>query len=381
MKHITIAGQGITKFGELWNKDIRQLAIEAAIGAIEDSKLNKKQIDALLVSNMNASMFSGQLHLGALIADELGINCPSSHIEGVCASGSLAINNAYLSLLSGKYKNVLVLGAEKMSDISSAQNSRGLAGASDEEWEAFYGVIFPSLYAMIAREYFRKYNVTEKDLALVSVKNHFNATKNPNAHFPRAVTVESVMESAIVADPLKLLDCSPISDGAAAIILSTEKNKYGIELVASEVAMDTLSLHDREEITQLESTVRASRKAYEEAKISPDDINIAEVHDCFSIAEVLAYEDLGFAKRGEGILQLRKGQFDLTGKLPVNTSGGLKACGHPVGATGVKQAIEVVTQLSGKAGKRQVSNNPKYGLTHNVGGSGATCVINIFKNQ
>ncbi len=377
MKEIYIKGTGLTKFGEAWTKDLRDLAFEAGIKAIKNAKINPKEIDAIYVANMNAGVFAGQEHLGALVSSIFNLDVPAFHIEAACASGGVAINQAYLALQSGAYKNVLVLGVEKMTDQDAGSVSKGLTSAADEEWESHYGATFPSLYAMIAQEHMRKYKTTKKDLALISCKNHKNATLNPNAQFQKEIEINDVLNASPVAEPLGLLDCSPITDGAAAIILSSNK-KSEVKLIASEVSTSTLALHDRKDITTLDAAVKASKKAYKSAKIKPSDIDIAEVHDCFTIAEILAYEDLGFCKKGEGAKLIRLGKTNLNGKLPINTSGGLKACGHPVGATGVKQVIEIAAQLSGRAGKRQVKNNLKYGLTHNIGGSGATAVVNIL---
>jgi acetyl-CoA C-acetyltransferase len=378
-----IIGQGITNFGELWDRDLRSLGLEAALKALDSAKLNPKDIDALYIANMNSSAFSGQEHLGALFASQLNLDKPAFRVEGACASGSLAINAAFNAINSGKYKRVMVIGVEKMTDLDASQVTQALAAAADEEWESYYGATFPSLYALIAKEHMRRFGTTKEDLALISIKNHYHALLNPIAQFKKEITVKDVVDAAMIAEPLGLLDCSPISDGAAAIILSNEsKESKPVELVASEIATSSLSLHDRRDMTTIDAAVKASSRAYEAAGISAKDIDIAEVHDCFSIAELIAYEDLGFAPKGKAKDELRRGHYHREGKLPVNVSGGLKACGHPVGATGVKQAIEIYLQLSAQAGKRQVKKKKlRYGLTHNVGGSGATCVINIFKQQ
>ena len=375
---VYIAGTGITKFGELWESDLRTLAFEAGIKAINDANLTPKDIDAIFVANMNSSLFAGQEHLGALMSSIFNIRCPSVRVEGACASGSLAINMAYISLLSKKYKNVLVLGVEKMTDVEGSIATQALSAAADEEWESYYGITFPSLYAMIARDHMRKYKTTREDLARISVKNHKNGCLNPIAQYKKEIDVKAVLNSTMVADPLGLLDCSPISDGAAAVVLTSNPVKNKVKLLTSEVATSTLALHDRADISTLDATVNSSTKAYKILGITSKDIDIAEVHDCFTIAELIAYEDLGFCKKGGASKLIEEGYFDRLGKLPVNTSGGLKSCGHPVGATGIKQAIEINTQLLGKAGSRQVEKDLKYGLTQNVGGSGATCVINIF---
>jgi len=382
MSEVYVAGVGQTKFGELWEQDLRDLGLNAAKQALTDARQEISAVDAILVANMNAGIFSGQEHLGALFAAELRTNVPAFHIEGACASGGLAINLAWTMLASGQYQNILVIGAEKMTDVDGAEATRGLNSAADEEWEGFYGVTFPSLYAMIAREHMRLYGTTREDLAAVSVKNHANALLNPDAQFRKAISVAAVLEATPVAEPLGLLDCSPISDGAAAVILSTRKpknsSKHSVRILASNVAQSSLSLHNRQEISTIDATITAAQMAYKAAKLKAADIDIAEVHDCFTIAEILAYEDLGFAKKGQGVDLIRSGATNRDGKLPVNVSGGLKACGHPVGATGVKQIVELTKQLQGRAGERQVQKQLKHALAHNVGGSGATAVVTIL---
>ncbi len=374
-----VLGAAMTDFGELWENDLRTLAVSACYQALVQSKLDIGAVDALLVANMSASSLAGQDHLGSLLAGELGIRVPAFKIEGACASGSLAVHTALNMLQSGNYKNILVLGAEKMTDVSAAEATKALSRASDEEWEAFYGVSFPSLYAMIARAHMQKYGTTRKDLARVSVKNHKNAMLNPHAQFHKEITIDDVLSAGAVADPLGLLDCSPLTDGAAAVVLSTD-HKSSVELCASAVATDSISLHDRTDLTSLAATRLAAGNALRQAGISPEQISIAEVHDCFSVAELVAYEDLGFSAKGKAANDLKNGRYDRDGKIPVNVSGGLKGCGHPVGATGVKQAAEIYWQLSGTAGKRQLAKDLHYGLTHNVGGSGGTSVINIFRH-
>jgi acetyl-CoA C-acetyltransferase len=378
--NVYIKGTYTTKFGELWDRSFRDLGVEACVGAVKDAGVEFKDIDALYVANMAASHYLGQDHLNAIFATELGIDCPAFHIEGACASGSLAIRSAYLDILSGTSKNVLVLGVEKMTDVSTSDATVGLAGASDEEWEAFYGVTFPSLYAMIAREHMNRYATTRKQLATIAVKNHYNGARNPDAQYRKEITIEEVLSSSIIADPLSLFDCSPISDGAAAIVLSSN-NKSEVKIIASGHAQDSIALHDRKDITVIEAAKKASQRAFKQAQIQRSDIGVMEVHDCFTIAEICAYEDMGFVEKGKGGEFAESGATALDGTLPTNTSGGLKAAGHPVGATGVKQACEITRQLSGKAGQRQIKKDLKYGLTHNVGGSGATCVINLFKKS
>ncbi len=378
--NISVLGGATSKFGELWDISPRMLAKSVISQALEMSGLQAADIDALFVGNMLSGNLGNQANLGSLFAEELGVYVPAFRLEGACASGGLALHTAINSIKAGQYRNALVLGVEKMTDHTQDDITSALMSAgSDEERSA--GITFPGLYALMARAYMEEYGVDEELLASVSVKNHLHGSLNPKAQFQMKITIDSVMKSGRIADPLKLLDCSPISDGAAAIIISGDEkiNSSAVKILASEVGTDSLSLCDRETITSLSSVVSASKKAYESAGLNPSDIDVAEIHDCFSIAEAIATEDLGFSKRGEGARDIARGKYTLgQGKLITNPSGGLKSCGHPVGATGIKQIVEIVEQLNGKAGARQV-NNAKTGLTHNVGGSGAVCAIHILQ--
>lgn len=375
---VSVLGGATTKFGELWERSPRQLATSVVNEVLELSKLKKNKIDAIYVGNMLSSSLGNQDHLGAFFSEELGLNVPALKVEAACASGGMAVHLAALSILSGQYKNVLVLGIEKMTDYKPEVVNSALMGAgSDAEREA--GATFPALYALMATLHMQKYNTSEEMLAAVSVKNHYHASLNSHAQFRKPITLDDVLKSPPVASPLKILDCSPLTDGAAAIILSQDSAKAGVSIIASEVATDTLGLSQRDDITSLKATRLAAEKAYKQAKISAKDIDVAEVHDCFTIAEILAMEDLGFFRKGEaGPAILNKKTWLGLGRPVVNTSGGLKASGHPVGATGVKQIVEIYNQLSERASLKQVKN-AKIGLTHNVGGSGATCVIHILK--
>ncbi len=379
---ITVTGAATTKFGELWGVSPRALARQAVEEALADAGVATLEVQALFVGNMLSGMLGGQEHLGAFFAEELGLKTPAFKIEGACASGGLALHNAVNSLLAGQYKTVVVLGVEKMTDHRPEDVAVALMGAGSEE-ERLAGATFPSLYAILARSYMLKFGTSEEELAAVAVKNHLHASLNPKAQFHSLLTIEQVMRSTKVADPLKLLDCSPISDGAAALVVQAQPVKRtGIKIVASAVATDTLGLGQRKSLTQLSASRQAAKLAYAQAGVSAANIDLAEVHDCFSIAEVLAMEDLGFYRSGTAAGGISRGETTLgqSKKLVVNTSGGLKGCGHPVGATGVKQIVELVDQLRGRAGKRQL---PKahVGLAHNVGGSGATAVIHILKNS
>jgi acetyl-CoA C-acetyltransferase len=379
---INILGTATTKFGELWNISPRQLAREAMSNAIKDAELKTSDIDAIFVGNMLAGILGNQANLASLIAEELGVQIPAFRLEGACASGGLALHNAINSLLADRYKTVLVLGIEKMTDHSGDEITNALMAAGSDE-ERMAGATFPGLYALMAQAYFKQYKIDEKILAGVSVKNHYHGSLNEKAQFQSPITIADVLKSPRVADPLRLLDCSPISDGASAVIISNQNSnsKNQVSIIASEVATDTLSLHDRKSFTSLSSVIQASQKAYEKTCLKSSDIQVAEIHDCFSISEAIAVEDLGFSKKGFGAKDILEGKMTLgKGKIITNPSGGLKACGHPVGATGIKQIAELTTQLKHDAGKRQVKN-AKIGLAHNVGGSGTVAVIHILEGS
>jgi acetyl-CoA C-acetyltransferase len=384
MRRVAIIGAAMTKFGEDWERGFRDLIAEAGVKAIEDANMSGKEIDAIYGGTMAAGRLIGQEHITALIADYMGLNpIPATRVEAACASGGVALRTGYLAVGSGLHDIVVVGGVEKMTDVPVGDAAVALGGAGDQEWELFMGATFPALYAFIARRHMHEFGTSEEQMAMVAVKNHSNASKNPYAHFQNLISVRDVMKSKRVASPLKLYDCSPITDGAAALILAPleKARKYTdtpVEIVASSQASDTLALHHRKSLTTLNATVEASRKAYNMAGVKPNDIDVCEVHDCFTIAEIVAYEDLGFVKKGKGGRMIEDGETALDGRIPVNTSGGLKGCGHPVGATGVKQAVEITWQLRGEAKSRQVKG-AEIGLTHNVGGSGATCVVSIMR--
>jgi acetyl-CoA C-acetyltransferase len=381
MRDVVVIGAGMTKFGELWDKSIKDIFVEAALKAIEDAGV--KHIDSMYVGAMSSGLFVGQEHLGAVMADYLGVApIAATHVESACASGGVSFRQAYLEVASGASDIVLAGGVEKMTD--GADVTEALATAADQEYEVYHGVTFPGLYAMIANAHMHQYGTTRKQLASVAVKNHRNGSKNPNAQFQSEVTLEQVLNSTRVADPLGLLDCSPVSDGGAAVIVASMEvakklKKKPIKVIASAQASDTIALHSRPSFTTIGSVVRAAQKAYKLAGIKPKDVNFCEVHDCFTIAEIVVSEDLGFFKKGKGGEAAEKGLTAIGGKIPINTSGGLKSKGHPVGATGIAQIIELYEQLSGKAGERQVMN-ARIGMAQNMGGSGASCVIHILES-
>ena len=388
MRDVAVIGIGLTKFGELWEQSFRQLTAEAGSKAILDSGVSGKDIDAMYVGSMSSGRFVGQEHVGALVADASGfshLHIPATRVEGACASGSLALREGYLSIASGVNDVVVIGGIEKMNDVGGSAATETLATAADQEWEAFFGATFPGLYAMIAKRHMHEFGTTKEDLARVAVKNHHNGTMNPFAQYQKEISIDTALNATPVAEPLGLMDCSPVTDGAAAVVLcATDRLKdfsgKPVKIIGSGQASDTLSLHGRRDITTLDATVHAGKMAYKQAHLKPSDINLAEVHDCFTIAEICAIEDLGFVKKGEGGKAVENKITTIDGSLPVNTSGGLKSKGHPVGATGVAQIVEITKQLRGEADKRQVKD-ARIGLAHNVGGSGATCVVHILEGM
>ncbi|MFH1780030.1 MAG: thiolase domain-containing protein [Candidatus Micrarchaeota archaeon] len=384
MRSVSIIGGGLTHFGEHWSVSFREMVAEAGARALKEARVEGKQLQAIYGGCMASGRLLGQEHIGALIADQLGLNpLPSTRCEAACASGGVALRQGYQAVASGMYDVVAVGGVEKMTEVSAEEASLALGGAGDQEWELFNGATFPALYALMAKRHMQEYGTTEEQMALCAVKNHANAVHNEYAQFRKAISLEIAMNSPQVASPLKLFDCSPISDGAAVLILASSdvaKNycEIPVEIIASSQASDTLALANRKSLTSINATKVAAKQAFEQARIKIKDINLAEVHDCFTIAEIMAIEDLGFFEKGFGGKAVEDGETQLNSTISVNTSGGLKACGHPVGATGVKQAVECLWQLQGKCGERQV-DDAKYALSHNVGGSGATAVIHVYK--
>lgn len=380
MREVVIIGAGITKFGEHWKKSIRDIFVESALMAIKDAGVD--HIDSMYVGCMSGGLFVAQEHLGAFLADYLG-QCPipAVRVESACASGGSALRMGFLEVASGISDIVLVGGVEKMTDAEDV--TFALATAAEQEYEVFHGITFPGLYAIIANAYMKKYGLTREQLAMVAVKNHKHGSFNPYAHFQSEITIETVLNSTLVADPLRLMDCSPVSDGSACVILCPLElaRKYTdtpVKIIGSGMATDTIALHSRKDITTLRAVYLSAERAYKMAGIKPEDVDLAEVHDCFTIAEIVITEELGFAERGKGGILVERGETSLEGRIPINTSGGLKAKGHPVGATGVAQAVEIFYQLQGRAEKRQVKN-AKIGLTQNMGGSGASSVIHIME--
>lgn len=380
MRDVAIIGVGMTKFGELWEQGIRDMFAEAAIKAMDDAGV--KKIDSFYVGAMSSGLYTYQEHLSSLMADYMGqIGVPGLHVESACASGGSAVRAAFIEVASGMSDIVLAGGVEKMWDVEDG--TIVLATAADQEYEAYNGVTFPGLYAMIARVYMEKYGLTREELAQVPIKNHKHSVNNPNAQYPFEISLNDVLKSSMVADPLRLMDCSPITDGAAALILcpldrAKEFTNKPVKIRAVGAATGPIALHDHKDLTRLEAVKLAADRAYKMAGLSPADISFVEVHDCFSIAEIIVAEELGFFEYGTAGKAIAEGQGTYGGKIVINPSGGLKAKGHPVGATGAAQVIEAYYQLSGKAGSRQVPN-AKFGMTQNMGGSGGSCIVHILE--
>lgn len=381
MRDVAIVGVSQTKFGELWEKSFRDLVVEAGINAIRDANMNGEDIDAMYIGNMTGGLFVGQEHIGSLIAEHSGLTpIPATRVEAACASGGLALRQAIMAVASGYYDRVMAAGVEKMTDVVDA--TPAIAAAADREWEAQQGVTFPSLYAMMAKRHMYEYGTTREQIAGFAVLGHKNGALNPKAQFQREISVDAVLNSTKVASPLNILDCSPVSDGAAAIIVcpADKAHKYTdtpIYIRASTQASATISLHNRKSLTTIPSTIFAAKKAYDMANLTPKDMDMAEVHDCFSINGLIAIEDLGFFEKGKGGQAIEDGLIERDGDIAVNPSGGLKARGHPLGATGIAQAAEITWQLRQEAGKRQVSDATS-GITLNIGGTGGTAAIHIL---
>ncbi|RLE65271.1 MAG: thiolase domain-containing protein [Thermoprotei archaeon] len=385
MEKVYVIGVGMTKVGEHWEKSLRELFVEAGLKAMKDAGVERDDIEAVIVGNMSSGFMQGQEHLGPLMSTYLGLRgVAAAKVESACGSGGIAFHYAFLSIASGLYDCILVGGVEKMTDVATPDVLSALIMADDQEYVASTGITFAGLNALVYREYMKKYGVKQEDIALFSVHDHKYAKNNPYAQFPFEVTLEQVMSSPLVADPIRLLESSPISDGAAALILCNEKKarllgkEILIEVAGSAVATDILSPYEREDLTTLFATRKAAEKAFKMAKVAPSDINVMEVHDAYSILGPMHLEDLGFAKKGEGIFLVKEGEIEKDGKIPTNMSGGLKARGHPVGATGIYQIAEIVLQLRGEAGENQVSN-AEIGLAQSVGGVGSSVAVNILR--
>jgi len=382
---VAVVGIGHTKFGKRSDVTIRELAFEAIKEALEDSGLTPSDVGFAVVANYGG--FSEDMCPAPYILEYAGLNPKGAmRVEAACASGSAAVHAAYWSVRSGLTDIALAIGVEKMFQVDTPTAVELLGRAGDVLWEFIpFGTTFPGYYALIATDHMNKYGTTEEQLAMVAVKNHKYGAMNPLAQLHREITVEEAINSRVIAWPLKLYDCCLISDGAAAVMLASEDKAKKITDTPVWIrglgsATDTGYLGRRKDISTLQATVLASKQAYKMTGIEPKDVDVAEVHDCFTIAEIIAYEDLGFCKKGEGGKLIEEGQTYIGGKIPVNVDGGLKSKGHPIGASGVAMTAEIVKQLRGEAGKRQVPK-AEVGLVHNVGAAGQFCYVTIYGRE
>jgi acetyl-CoA C-acetyltransferase len=384
MRTVCVVGVGMSEWGEVWRRSLRQLFVDAATNAIKSAGVD--HLDSMYVGCMSGGLFVGQEHIGALLADYMGQRgIPAVRVESACASGGMAFRQAFIEVGSGVSDVVLAGGVEKMTDCSGSEATYALATAADQEYEVFHGATFPGLYAMMAHAHMQKHGTTRDMLSAVAVKNHRNGSKNPYAQYPFEVTSDQVARSVMIADPLHILDCSPITDGAAAVIVTSEEvarklHKPYVKVTGSAAATDTIALAQRSDMTTIKSATIASQKALKMADKKIEDINFAEVHDCFTIAEIMVAESIGKyapGKAGQAILAC---ETSIEGKFPINPSGGLKSKGHPVGATGAAQVVEVYKQLTGQAENgRQIPKGPKVAMTQNMGGTGASSVVHIME--
>lgn len=383
MRAVSIIGVGQTPIGEHWEKSIKQLAFEAIKAAVDDAGVTKP--DALYMTNMISGQITGQLHLGAYVADFCGYRGIEAHtVESACSSGGSGVRAGIMAVASGRHDVVVVCGVEKMTDSLGDRVIRALATAADADYEVDQGATFVAINALLMKRYKHEFNPPEDAFAGFSINSHANAVNNPNAMFHFSLNTERYLKSPMIAPPINVMDSSPICDGAAAVVIcaSDLAHKFKgkpIRVLASASATDSLALHDRFDMMEMRAVTLSSKKAFAQASLTPADINVFELHDAFSIMATVSLECSGFAERGQGYRLALDGQIAPHQRIPICTQGGLKARGHPVGATGVYQVVETVAQLRGEGGKNQVPG-AKIGMSQNIGGSGATVVTHIFQS-
>src|ERR1700689_1567069 len=383
MRAVAVIGIGKTAFGAFADRDLRSLAVEAGLACLADAHVTPSKVEAYYLGHFAGPSFGGQNHLAPYIAGAMGVEpVPCPRFEAACASSGSACYHAVSSVAAGLYDLVLVGGVEKMTSQSTPRVTEILAGAGDMSGEGRAGATFPALFAMIARRHMYQYGTTREQMAAVAVKNHANGAKNPQAHRRKVITMEQALSGKPIADPLTVYDCSLVSDGAAAVLIcplerALEFTSKPVRVKGIAQTSDHVALDEKDDITTFRAVKEAAQKAYKMAGVTASDIQYAELHDCFTIAEIVATEDLGFVEKGSGGPYVLEGRTCLHGERPINTSGGLKSKGHPVGATGVAQICDVVMQIRGDAGERQVAGHD-LGLAQNLGGSGATAVVTIL---
>jgi len=385
MKRVSIVGIGHGRFGVRSDASLRELTFEAVKACLDDAGVSLKEVESM-VTGIAGDEFSIALQPSAQVHDYIGFHPkPNFRVEGACATGSMALRTGWMNVASGLADLVLVVGVEKMTEVPTSVATDIMGRGGDATWEYPFGTTFPGYYAMIANAHMAEYGTTEEQMAMVAVKNHYYGSLNPLAHMQKKIDLEKALTSFTVAHPLKLFDCSLITDGAAAVLLASEEkaksiSKKPVWIVGLALGTDTMRITERESLTSIMAAREAAKVAYKMAGIGPADIDVATVHDCFTIAEIVAYEDLGFCEKGEGGKLIEAKETYVDGKIPVNVDGGLKSKGHPLGATGVSMAIEITKQLRGEAGERQVKN-AEIGLSHNVGGTGQVVAIHIFRRE
>ena len=386
MRDVSIIGIGQTKVAEHWGRSLRHLAGDAILAAMKDAGLEPRAVEALYVGNMLSGVLTGQEHLGALIADFVGLRgVEAVKVEAACGSGAAALRLGYGMVAGGLHDFVVVCGVEKMTDSVTAETTAGLVMAADADYESIHGLSFVAINALLMRRYMHEYGVRHEDFAPFTVNAHRNAVGNPNAMYRRAVTAEQFKRARMIADPINLMDSSGIGDGAAAVVLCPTSmardfgNGRTVHIRASALATDAVALHDRRDPLWLAAAEASAFKAYQQAGIGPRSIDLFELHDAFTIMSALSLEAAGFAERGKGVWLAREGEIRREGRIPICTMGGLKARGHPVGATGLYQVVEVAQQLRGEAGENQIPN-ARLGMAQNIGGSGATVITHILES-
>ena len=385
MSTVRIAGVGLTLFGAHADRAGRELFAAAALAAFDDAGVDRTAVDQLNYGNFMGALAEHQGHQAPLMAEAAGLQCPATRYEEACASAGVAVREGVRAIRSGEADVILAGGMERMTTLDTSRVTAALAIAADELYEVRAGVTFPSAYALMAQAYFERFGGSREELAHIAVKNHANAVDNEFAQYQKEITVEQALDSPPVATPLHLYDACPITDGASAVLLVSEAyaDEHNIDapvsITGSGQGGDNLALQDRTEIAQTPATTAAAEEAYADAGISADDVDFAEVHDCFTIAEVLAIESLGLFEPGEGISAAREGKTTADGEVPINLSGGLKAKGHPVGATGGSQIVEVTRLLRGDHPNSEAVDDATVGLTHNAGGTVASAVVHVLE--
>lgn len=386
MERVAVVGIGHSRFGRRTDVNIGELAFESIKQAIDDAGVDKKDVGNVVIGSSGGWY---EESLPAVVIDEYAglTGAGTMRVEAACASGSAAVKAAYNSIVSGETDVAMAVGVEKMTEVDTPTSVELIGRAGSYTWEfENYGMTFPAYYALYAVAHMNKFGTTEEDMARVSVKAHRYGAMNPLAQFQKEITIEKALGSQVVSWPLKLYDACPLTDGSASVVLASERvakklTDTPVWIRGVGYSSDTANMSRREDYVGLEAAVKAAKQAYARAKVSPGDIDVATAHDCFTIAELMAYEDLGFCKKGEAAKMIREGQTEIGGKIPVNLDGGLKAKGHPIGATGVSMAVEITKQLRGEAGRRQAPIKNGVGLVHNIGGTGHYAYVTILSRD